>query len=74
MANTDHLLFIIQAKTLEMKLYSLEQEVLCMTYTKEACTELENIRRKMLTKMESVHCEVLKYIIRCVGNNSRDFR
>lgn len=49
-----------------MKLRSLEEEVLCMTYTKDACAELEKIRRKMLTKMNSVRCEVLKYRMRCI--------
>ena len=52
--------FTLQAKTLEMKLQSLEEEVLCMTYTKDVCNELEKVRRKMLTKIDSVRCEVCK--------------
>lgn len=53
-----------------MKLKSLEEEVACLTYTKEACTELEKIRMSLLEKTESVHTEVginliLIFIKRC---------
>ena len=43
-----------------MKLKSVEEDILCLTYTKEACTELEKVRRKMLAKMESVRSEASK--------------
>ena len=55
--------FIFQAKTLDMKLRSIEEEVSCLTYTKEACNELEKIRRKILSQMDSVNCEVLINIL-----------
>ena len=41
-----------------MKLKSVEDEVRCMTYTKETCSELEKIRRKIISKTDSVRNEV----------------
>ena len=49
---------LLQAKTLEMKMKSLEEEERCKTYTKEACNELEKVRRKMLDKLDAVRSEV----------------
>ena len=41
-----------------MKMKSVEEEVRCMTYTKEACVELERIRRKIIARTELVQNEV----------------
>ena len=56
--NLQNVYFVLQAKTLEMKLKSLEEEVQCKTYTKEACNKLEKVRRRMLDKMDAVRSEV----------------
>merc|ERR1712141_835751 len=48
------------AKTMEMKLKSLEEEGIKETYTKEACVKLENVRRRLLSKIDMVTCEVAK--------------
>ena len=49
---------ILKAKTMEMKLKSLEEEGIKETYTKEACVKLENVRRRLLSKIDMVTCEV----------------
>jgi len=49
-----------KAKTMEMKLKSLEEEGIKQTYTKEACVNLENVRRRLLSKIDMVTCEVAK--------------
>ena len=41
-----------------MKLRSLEEEIRCMTYTKEACAELERTRREILAQTDSVRRQV----------------
>ena len=43
---------------MEMKLKSLEEEGIKETYTKEACGNLENVRRRLLSKIDVVACEV----------------
>ena len=43
---------------MEMKLKSLEEECIKETYTKEACVKLENVRRRLLSKIDMVTCEV----------------
>ena len=43
---------------MEMKLKSLEEEGIKETYTKDACVNLENVRRRLLSKIDMVTCEV----------------
>merc|ERR1719510_1761430 len=58
-SNNVHAEFLsAKAKTLEMKLRSLEEEIRCLTYTKEACAELEKTRREILAQTDSVRRQV----------------
>ena len=43
---------------MEMKLKSIEEEGIKETYTKDACVNLENVRRRLLSKIDMVTCEV----------------